>query len=469
MQNYLILDIGKTRVKLQIIDSLYKIHESFDKYNIIKDTYFYPSVDIHSIWLWFLKLLRRVVISYKISAINVSTHGATVVLVNKCYSLSGLTLPVLDYEWNGIESELDYVNNRPEFDETFSPYLPAGLNIASQLFWLENNFPMTFHKSSNILLYPQYWTWRLTGLFLSEITSLGCHSDLWHIKRSKYSSLVKLKKWNKKFPPLCPAKNPVGYVSNIFAKYSTINPSCIVYTGLHDSNANFLRYIRQKESIKYTIISSGTWIIVFSPSSKTEHLIKNKDMLSNVNAYGESVPCVRFMGGREFDIICRKVGTKTTAKINEANIQSIINNKIIAIPDFSIGSGPFSGRKNQILNYANNGLALATLYVALMLNYALDLLKSKNDIIIEGVLAKNRLLCSIISQLRSNNSVFKSLDTNGTIFGSGNLCMFSEKHNELLNNNVKSLPSKLKNYLPIILFGNIYLIYQIRNNLTLLH
>ncbi len=36
-----------------------------------------------------------------------------------------------------------------------------------------------FSRAAHTLLYPQFWAWRLSGVMASEVTSLGCHSDLW--------------------------------------------------------------------------------------------------------------------------------------------------------------------------------------------------------------------------------------------------------------------------------------------------
>jgi sugar (pentulose or hexulose) kinase len=135
MKYYLILDIGKTRVKLQLINQYYKICENFDKYNCIGKTRFYPCVDVDGIWNWLLKLVKKISIVYKVDAINISAHGATVALINENFSCSGLVFPIIDYEWNGVESEVKYFDIRPKFIETRSPYLPSGLNLGQQLFW----------------------------------------------------------------------------------------------------------------------------------------------------------------------------------------------------------------------------------------------------------------------------------------------------------------------------------------------
>ena len=444
MEYYAVLDIGKTRSKLQVINEQYKILIGFDRYNQVLPTKVYPSINIESIWKWFLKKIRQISLRYKISAINVSAHGATAALINEEVPLSGLVLPVMDYEWNGIVHELEYQEIRPGFGETYSPCLPTGLNLGRQLFWIEKNFPKYFNSSTAILLYPQYWVWRMTGKLLTEVTSLGCHSDLWNIKEKKYSSLVKLKKWCNKIPPLHSANDPVGYVSESFVKETGIDKDCLVYSGLHDSNASYLRYINNERKGKKVIISSGTWLVLFSPSSKLDTLLEDRDMLCNVDIYGQPIPCARFMGGREFDTICKKLKSSLKATIFETDIQQIIDNNIMALPNFSIGSGPFSGRKSKIIGEPSSGKALATLYIALMINYDLELLDSKCDIIIEGIFSKCNLLCRILAQLNLNISVFTSVDDTSTIMGAGSLCMRRSKTTEFISDTTYCVPTDLK-------------------------
>ncbi len=65
-----------------------------------------------------------------------------------------------------------------------------GLNVGAQIHYQKTAFPEEFAKVATILTYPQYWTSRLTGVAANEVTSLGCHTDLWNPKRGDYSSLV---------------------------------------------------------------------------------------------------------------------------------------------------------------------------------------------------------------------------------------------------------------------------------------
>lgn len=100
-------------------------------------------------------------------------------------------MPVIDYEHEYPQDIRDaYTRLRPSFDETFSPRLAMGLNVGAQLHYQKSAFPEEFAKVATILTYAQYWTARLTGVAANELTSLGCHTDLWNPKAGRYSSLV---------------------------------------------------------------------------------------------------------------------------------------------------------------------------------------------------------------------------------------------------------------------------------------
>lgn len=432
MKNYGILDIGKTHVKFQLIDGNYETCFSAHRHNEILKDGLYPHIDVDGIWSWFLVQLKKVSLKYHISSINVSTHGATAALVSTTSSChSGLILPIMDYEWSGINCDEEYSNIRPSFYETYSPLLPKGMNLGRQLFWLQKNYPNEFYLSQTILLYPQYWVWRMTDRSISEITSLGCHSDLWNPKENKYSSLALSMGWIKKFPPLHLATMPVGYISQKFIMESGVNNDCIVYSGLHDSNASYLRYMNHQGIVNNTVISTGTWTVCFSPDTPIEKLSEKHDMLINVDIHNKPVPCARFMGGREFGTICQQLNVSPNTKVYEQDISEIIARNVMAFPDFSGGiGGPFVGKKNKIVGVTDKGAALAALYVALMIDYELDLLGSSNDIVIEGAFAKNTLICRILAQLRPEVSISVSSDTTGTISGAASLCMSEYYKNE---------------------------------------
>ncbi|MDO6719809.1 FGGY family carbohydrate kinase [Psychrosphaera sp. 1_MG-2023] len=422
----LIIDIGKTHVKVHLLDSA-TFESVFAKQmsNQVNKIGIYPSMDIEAIWIWCCDSIAEAAALFKITKLTVTTHGATAALIDRNRSdYGGLVLPVLDYEYSDVQLQTpNYEECRPDFSSTYSPMLPAGLNLGRQLFWLKQEFPKGFEQATDILMYPQYWVWRFTGQLFSEITSLGCHTDLWSLEKGDYSSLVEQLDCRDKFPELKPAWYAAGVVKSELTSKLGLESNCQVYSGLHDSNASYLRYRLSQGNKPFTVVSTGTWTILMASQIELENLNPSKDMLANIDALGTPIACARFMGGREFEAICEQAGSWLGEQFELQDLQNVIDNKVFAIPDFSGGSGPFGGQKSSFNGDVNkvSGIALATIYCALMTDYQLDMLGAKGDVYIEGAFLKNPLLCSIVSQLRTEQLVKLSLDTTGTVQGAAYL------------------------------------------------
>jgi hypothetical protein len=163
-----------------------------------------------------------------------------------------------------------------------------------------------------------------------------------------------------------------------------------------------------------------------STGTAVDALDEARDMLANVSVDGRLVPCIRFMGGREYAEICRQCGVPPGAPVGEAEVAAVIASDAFALPDFSGGSGPFGGRPPEIRgDCGSSGNALATLYCALMVDYCLDLLRADSDVLIAGSYLQNPLLCALIAQLRAPQPVLLSSDTAGTVRGTAQLTNWS--------------------------------------------
>lgn len=428
----LVVDVGKTNVKVHVLDESQTSLAVHNRENRVIDSGPYPHADITGTWDWMMDVFSEVARDFEISDIAVSTHGATAALVDPALDGDGLVLPVLDYEWQGVDSGGAYDDVRPPFAETFSPKLPAGLNLGRQLYWQQAQFPERFERARAILTYPQYWAWRLSGVMVSELTSLGCHTDLWAPARKTWSSLVHRQGWQSRFPPLVSAWDTIGPVKAGIGDRTGLPPGCRVHAGIHDSNASLLRFLLAMPDKEFCLISSGTWVVCMLTGSKTDVLDEKRDMLANVNVKGAPVPCIRFMGGREYAEISRRCGVLPGRVTTEADIAALVDANTFALPDFSGGSGPFGGREPEISGAEISGKcagvggdALATLYCALMVDYCLDLLQSEHDILIAGSYLQNPLLCALVAQLRGSQPVLLSSDTAGTVRGTAQLTNWS--------------------------------------------
>lgn len=413
-KNIAVLDIGKTNIKLLLIDVETSKHIMvLARPNRVVETGMYPHLDVDETWEFILNGLKSFGEQYGVDAISITTHGATAVLMNG----DELALPVLDYESNlPEETRKDYNAIRGDFSETFSPILPNGLNLAAQIYWQKQTFPSQFAKVTDILMYPQYWAWKLNGKKACEVTSLGVHTDLWNPVLKDFSKLVDNLNWRKLFPPMAKAVSVLGNISNQVAEHIKLDKTIPVACGIHDSNASLLPYIGELKN-KFSIISSGTWVIVMSVGGDTDQLNEHRDCLANVDAFGNVVPTSRFMGGREYDILIENRKAEPKAK----DLNYIIENNIFILPSYAGKVGPYPnlvgrwvGDKDNLSNEEYS--AAVALYLAMMSCECLNLSGCGDLIIIEGPLAKNTIYASILSSL-IDKPVYLSGDETGTSNG----------------------------------------------------
>jgi L-fuculokinase len=407
----IVLDIGKTNAKLALIDAGGRVLAEGRRPNAVLADGPYPHHDTEGLWQWLLATCRGFAGLAEVSAIVPVTHGATAALVDR----DGLVLPVLDYE--ARLPGVDYAA-RPAFAETCSPDLPAGLNLGRQLAWLQQTFPSEFARTRHILMYPQYWAWRLCGAAAGEATSLGCHTDLWNPRTQQYSSLVERMGWRKLMPPLAPAWASLGALRAEVADATGLPRACQVLSGIHDSNASLMRYLAQDDrSGPRTVLSTGTWMIAAAFGAALDGLREDADMLANTNALGQPVACMRFMGGREFAELAGAVVEPCTFE----DIARLVREGTMALPCFAATGGPFAGRRGGIAGPAprdaRERYALATLYCVLMTDYCLDALRAAGPLAVEGSFTANPWFGPLLASLRPHQQVSYSDDASGTTCG----------------------------------------------------
>ena len=417
-RNVAVLDIGKTNVKLVLVDAA-SGGEMWQRSmpNRARRDGPYPHADTEAIAAFLLDGLADLASASGFDGLSITTHGATGTLVDG----SGLALPVLDYEHEGPDTVADlYAEVRPGFAETFSPRLPGGLNLGAQLFWQARTCPDAFAGASTFLTYPQYWAWRLTGVAATEPTSLGCHTDLWAPQRGGFSSLVDRMGWRGLMAPVRSPFDVLGPLRPEIARRIGRETAVPVACGLHDSNASLLPHLQDRTGPQ-SIVSTGTWIVAFAVGGALDRLDAARDMLANVDAYGRPVASARFMGGREFD---RLTDGRPEAP-DSACVASVLARGTMALPSFAPGSGPFpaaAGRWSE----DERGLtppertAAASLYAALMTATCLDLLGAAGPTTIEGPFARNALFLSALFQL-TGRVVLAAPGATGTSFGASRL------------------------------------------------
>ncbi|KQW51761.1 L-fuculose kinase [Pelomonas sp. Root662] len=416
MRGTVVLDIGKTNAKLTLIDAAGKTLAEARTPNTVKRDGPYPHHDTERLWAWMLGQLRELSALAGIRAIVPVTHGATAALIDD----AGLVLPVLDYEHvpGDAADAARYAALRPAFAESGSPQLPAGLNLGRQLEWLQAHFPAEFARARHVLMYPQYWAWRFSGVAASEVTSLGCHTDLWRPAEGAWSSLVECRGWQHLFPPRRDAWARLGALRADVVADTGLPADCEIVCGIHDSNASLLRHLLTlQQSGPCTVLSTGTWVIAAALGSATRPLDEAQDMLANCNVFGDAVPCMRFMGGREFGVIAGEQPATFAAE----DVERLIARQTMALPCFAETGGPFAGRVGRVDGALPETdaerAALATLYVVLMTDHCLASLGASGRVVVEGAFTANAWFGPLLAGLSEGRDVTVSDDSSGTTCG----------------------------------------------------
>lgn len=416
-QTVAVLDIGKTNVKLALFDDGRLLWEKSAP-NRVRPGPPYPHEDVESAWTFFLDALHEAARTHQVSAIVPTAHGAAGALIGE----SELAAPIMDYEFTGVEViEPDYARLRPPFSESLSPNLPAGLNLGRQLAYQKWRCPDLFAKARYFVGYPQYWAWRLSGVAVSEVTTLGGHTDLWSPREGQVSSLVGTLDVGHLLPPLHRAFDPLAPIKPEIAAACGLAPDTTVFCGIHDSNASLLPYLLSRQA-PFTVLSTGTWVILMCVGLSLELLDPRDDTLANVDALGRPIACGRFMGGREYATIAGGGGSPDLDAI-----ERVIAAGAMALPCFSGHGGPYATTKGVIRAEvaARDRAALATLYCALVGDLMLTRMGAiSGDLIVEGTFAGNIPFCQTLGALRPTQRVFAAENTAGTARGAAMLAQW---------------------------------------------
>ncbi|MDA9442548.1 sugar kinase [Bradyrhizobium sp. CCBAU 51745] len=416
-QTVAVLDIGKTNVKLALFDRGRLLWEKSAP-NRIRSGPPYPHEDVESAWSFFLDALREAAGTHQINAIVPTAHGAAGALIGE----GELAAPVMDYEFTDVDAiEVDYAALRPPFSETLSPKLPAGLNLGRQLAYQKWRCSDLFVKARHFVGYPQYWAWRLSGVAVSEVTTIGAHTDLWAPREGQVSSLVRALGVDHLLPPMRRAFEPLGPIQPAIAAATGLASDTPVFCGIHDSNASLLPYLVSRQA-PFTVLSTGTWVILMSVGLSLDQLDPRDDTLANVDALGRPIACGRFMGGREYAIIAESGGNADLDAI-----ERVIASGAMALPCFSGQGGPYATTAGVVRGEvaAQDRAALATLYCALVSDLMLTRMGAAiGDLIIEGTFVRNLLFCQTLGALRPSQRVFAAEDASGTARGAAMLAQW---------------------------------------------
>jgi len=411
----LVIDIGKTNAKLALVDtaSMREI-ETRTRPNTVLPGPPYPHADTDGLWRFIVEGVGALHRWHRVDALVATTHGATAALLD---AEGRLVLPVLDYEHPGPdELAAEYDRARPDFAETGTPRLPAGLVLGAQLYWQFRRFPEA-QRTAAILTYPQYWAFRLCGVAASEATSLGCHTDLWNPRAGGVSSLAVREGWAARMPPLRLASDRLGPVTAEVAAATGLDPATPVYCGIHDSNASLLPHLHARRA-PFAVVSTGTWVVSMAVGGREVVLDPGRDTLINVNAFGDPVPSARFMGGREWEVA---MGGASPA-MPDAAAAAVLKRDLMLLPAIEPGSGPFPGRaagwsaSEALVGDGERAVAVSW-YLALMTAVCLESIGAEGPTVVEGPFARNHRYVEMLEAATERRVLVSPAGGTGTSLG----------------------------------------------------
>jgi sugar (pentulose or hexulose) kinase len=319
------------------------------------------------------------------------------------------------------ESLAAYRRGRDAFGVTGSPALPAGLNLGAQLHGLEA--ATGGFDGITLLPYAQYWAWWLSGTAVSEVTSLGCHSDLWEPAAGTFSPMARARGWADRFAPMAQAGDVIGTLRPDLARQTGLSRHIRVHAGIHDSNAalNAARGFAEIAGLEATVLSTGTWFIAMrSPAAGAAlpRLDEARDCLVNVDARGAPVPSARWMGGRVVEQLGHRIDRAGTA-----GLEAVLDRGIMALPG---PGGPLADAPGGWIGEPANGdeaAAAVALMAALCVDAMLDLLESRDRLLVEGRFAASEVMVAALAALRPGMAVLTATEEADVSFGALRLAL----------------------------------------------
>jgi sugar (pentulose or hexulose) kinase len=428
-QATVVLDVGKTLTKLSLWRPDGRLIAQCNRANERIDTGAYVALDASGIEAFVEESLRSFAGLAQVGAIIPVGHGAGAAILD---DRSGLVLPPLDYE-HPIASSIRhaYDEQRDSFSFTGSPALPDGLNLGAQLFFLESVHPGLLSGQRRIVPWAQYWGWVLSGVAASEVTSLGCHTDLWRPLARAPSQLAIDRGWSDHFAPLHDAGSVLGTLRPEWVARTGLSSKVCVYCGLHDSNAALVaaRASTELSEQEATILSTGTWFVAMRTPGAGRRvtmgsLDEKRDCLVNVDVGSNPVPSARFMGGREIELLTgldtRRIDILPDQPALLASVADVLASKAMVLPTLAPGCGPFPHGRGRWISMPNDETHRRTavaLYAALVADVALELIGARERLLIEGRFSESQVLVRALASLRPDMRVYVCHPRSDVAFG----------------------------------------------------
>ena len=291
-----IFDVGKTNKKLLLFDEQYKIvHEESRPLPEIRDEDGFACEDVEALTSWVKDSFGSVTADerFDIKAVNFSAYGASFVYLDE---EGKVFLPLYNYLKpfpKTLQNKFytTYGGESLVAKQTASPVL-GNLNSGMQLYRLKYEKPEVFAKIKYALHLPQYLSYILSSEVNTDITSVGCHTNLWHFQWEHYHRWVKQEGIEEKLPPIKDSATVTGKTT----------AGIPIGIGLHDSSSALIPYFSSFTD-PFILLSTGTWCISLNPfnHSQLSDYELHEDCLCYLSYKGKPVKASRLFAGYEHE------------------------------------------------------------------------------------------------------------------------------------------------------------------------
>ena len=314
-----IFDVGKTNKKVFLFSERYEIvwQQSVCLPETTDDDDD-PCEDIIALTTWLTDTLRHIshLPDFAVRAVNFSAYGASLVHI-------GADGMPIGYLYNYLKPFPDAL--RQQFYERYGPDYTLSLQTASpaldslnsglMLYRIKHDKPDLFRRIWHSLHLPQYLSYWVTRQYVSDLTSIGCHTMLWDFQRNDYHDWVVQEELVRLLGHIHPADQPLNGILTELLFSDDSGPGDAmpgdlmpVGIGLHDSSAALIPYLASFAE-PFILISTGTWCISLNPFT-TEPLTAEElqyDCLCFMQYQGNTVKASRLFAGNDHEAQTRRL------------------------------------------------------------------------------------------------------------------------------------------------------------------
>jgi sugar (pentulose or hexulose) kinase len=297
---------------------------------------------------------------------------------------------------------------------TASPVL-GSLNSGMQVLRIKREQPEVFDRIAFALHLPQYLSYIFTDLPVTDITSIGCHTNLWDFTKKTYHAWVQNEGIATVLAPIIPST----HVEEINIEGQSL--SCGI--GLHDSSSALIPYLICFNN-PFVLVSTGTWSICLNPFDHvplTDEELE-KDSLCYLQYTGEPVKASRLFLGNAHEKGAERIAAHYA---NPADFYKAIrfDQGLAALAKERLVSKACSAFEAvDLMEVESSDLAYSILIVVLVEKQieSINLVLKHQDaehIFVDGGFSKNHVFMSMLASHYHNKKVYAAEVAQATALG----------------------------------------------------